>query len=248
MIAKRYPYELVLIMPVYNEEECISYVVQSWVDELISAEIRYKMIVINDGSRDNTGEILDNFRYNTQIDVITKANSGHGPTILEGYKLAIDLAPWIFQTDSDNEVKPCHFTELWKRRDDYDALFGIRQNRIQTVWHKIISGLSRFVVHSLFGNGVVDVNVPFRLMQVSALKEILPDIPDNTFAPNVIISGAMVKRNFRIYNYPLPWEGRRTGKPAVVRLKLITAIIRSFIQTIAYAHAMKRKANENKCS
>ncbi len=226
-------HELAVVMPVYNEEQCIAKVVQSWHEELVRLNIDFRMIILNDGSQDNTGAILREFANCYHIDVLNKRNSGHGPTILEGYHQAVKLAEWVFQTDSDDEMKPDHFIELWKRRDQYDALFGVRQGRRQTLMRKSISIFSRLVVLLLFGKGVKDVNVPYRLIKASLLKRIIEQIPADMFVPNISISGILTKNHLSIYNQPIPCEGRKTGVPSLNnRMKLLKATVKSFWQTI----------------
>jgi glycosyltransferase involved in cell wall biosynthesis len=224
--------DLAVVMPVYNEQDCIEDVVQSWLDTLARLGLQFKLLVLNDGSRDNTAQALESFADNPQVQIIHKKNSGHGPTILQGYRQAVVLAPWVFQVDSDDEMKPDHFEALWEKRHDYDALFGMRAGREQNWGRKVISGVSRVTVQMLFSGGVKDVNVPYRLMRSDWLTQIVAQIPANTFAPNVIISGAMAKGGLRLYNHPVPHEGRRTGTASIVRWKLWRAAIRSFGQTL----------------
>jgi glycosyltransferase involved in cell wall biosynthesis len=223
--------DLALVMPVYNEEACIAQVVRSWRDMLAGLGIRFRMIVLNDGSRDGTREALAVFEGESSITVIHKPNSGHGPTILAGYRQAVEIATWVFQCDSDDEMKPDHFPELWKIRDSYDALFGMRQGRQQNAARKLISVCSRLTVRVLFGKGVVDVNTPYRLMRADLLKQILPQIPDTTFAPNVIISGTLARAGARLCNRPVPHEGRRTGTVSIVKWKLWKSALRALWQT-----------------
>src|ERR1035437_9241941 len=106
-------YELALVMPVYNEEACINEVVLSWHSELTNLGINFVMIVLNDGSRDQTEEKLAQYSEYSRIKVINKKNTGHGPTILQGYHMGAELAEWVFQVDSDDEMKPIYFKELW---------------------------------------------------------------------------------------------------------------------------------------
>jgi dolichol-phosphate mannosyltransferase len=223
--------DLALVMPVYNEQDCIVEVVRSWRDRLAGLGIRFRMIVLNDGSRDGTRDALAAFEGDPDVTVIHKPNSGHGPTILMGYRQAAELATWVFQCDSDDEMKPEHFPELWNRRDAYDVLFGMRQGRRQNAARKAISACSRLTVRVLFGKGVLDVNTPYRLMRAALLKPILPQIPDNTFAPNVIISGTLARAGVRICNLPVPHEGRRTGTVSIVKWKLWKSAARALWQT-----------------
>ncbi len=225
-------YDLALVMPVYNEEACIAAVVRSWRDMLSRCRINFLMVVLNDGSWDDTKEALAEFDGDARIEVVNKENTGHGPTILVGYRGAVEAADWVFQCDSDDEMKPASFPALWERRDAYDALFGSRQGRTQNLGRKLISACSRLVVRALFGNGVADVNTPYRLIRAPILKEIAAQIPTNTFAPNVIISGALSKAGLHIYNRPVACEGRKTGVASIVKWKLWKAAVRSFLQTV----------------
>jgi dolichol-phosphate mannosyltransferase len=224
--------ELVVVMPVYNEEQCIRRVVESWIGVLSAQGISFRVLVLNDGSRDGTAKALEAFSGHPQVEVINKPNSGHGPTILIGYRKAVGLAQWTFQCDSDDEMPAQHFPSLWRQRDSYDALFGYRQGRQQDAGRRLISVCSRATVRCLFGSGVRDVNTPYRLMRSSWLRPIVDQIPQTTFAPNLIISGAFSRAKARICNVPVPHEGRKTGSVSLVKWKLWRGAIRSFYQTL----------------
>jgi glycosyltransferase involved in cell wall biosynthesis len=225
-------FDLALVMPVYNEQECIAEVVRSWKTVLSRLGIPYQLIVLNDGSKDHTAEQLAAFAGDPAVVVVNKKNSGHGPTILEGYRMAVERAEWVFQCDSDDEMRAEHFPKLWNSRQQYDALFGIRSGREQNAGRKLISAVSRMTVRTLFGKGVQDVNTPYRLMRAPLLKQVVAQIPADTFAPNVIISGAFAKAGLRLCNLPVPHEGRRTGSVSIVKWKLWKAAFRSFRQTL----------------
>ncbi|MDM8563305.1 glycosyltransferase family 2 protein, partial [Candidatus Marithioploca araucensis] len=150
---------------VYNEEACIETVIKSWYDMLSDLNMNFLIIVLNDGSQDRTAEVLAQFANNERISIINKENSGHGPTILMGYHKAVEIAEWVFQCDSDDEMKADYFPKLWAERQKYVALFGVRENRTQNLARKLISAVSRLTIKLLFGKSVIDVNTPYRLMR-----------------------------------------------------------------------------------
>lgn len=227
-------FELALVMPVYNEEACIVEVVQSWHRELNRLGIDFVMLVLNDGSKDGTASQLAQFSANKQIVVINKTNSGHGPTILQGYRQAVSDAVWVFQTDSDDEMSPACFAQLWQRREEYAALFGFREGRSQNLGRRLISSVSRLAVGLLFGAGITDVNTPYRLIRSDILAQIIATIPDDTFAPNILISGVIASSHLPVLNLPVPHEGRKSGTVSIVRWRLWRAAARSLLQTIAF--------------
>jgi hypothetical protein len=86
-------------------------------------------------------------------------------------------------------------------------------------------------VRLFFGSGVTDVNTPYRLIRSKILEKIVCQIPPDTFAPNIIISGMLCKSELRIYEQPVPYENRKTGKVSIVKGKLWKSAVKSFWQT-----------------
>ena len=226
------PVELAVVMPVYNEAACIAEVIRSWMDCLAALQIDFRLLVLNDGSTDATAQALAGIPASQRIEIVHKTNSGHGPTIMTGYRQAVQMAQWVFQVDSDDEMPPGHFEDLWREREGRDFLIGYRENRSSPMGRKFITWVSRVTVRLLFGRGIRDVNCPYRLMRASALGELLPAIPAGAFAPNVILSGLAMRRGLRLMERPIPHRQRRTGSASIVKWKLWRSAGVSFLQTI----------------
>ena len=226
------PRELAVVMPVYNEEGSIAHVLATWRDTLGALGVNYEVLVFNDGSRDGTAAVLAEVATHERIRVVNKPNAGHGPTILMGYAEAVKRAAWVFQCDSDDEMLAEDFHRLWERRADFDALFGIRAGRQSALDRRIVSWVSRQAVRVLFGSGVRDVNVPYRLMRAELLAKIVAQIPADTFAPNVIIAGAFSRARVRLANIPVPHHPRRAGTVSIDNWKLWKCAARSLVQTL----------------
>ena len=236
--------ELIAVIPVYNEAECIVEVIQSWKQVFAGLNIDFSILVLNDGSKDNTGAELAKLIKDDRVEVVNKANSGHGPTILRGYGLAAQKAEWIFQVDSDNEMSAEYFSSIWSQRSGYDFLIGIRHHRVSPLPRRLITAFSRFSVWMLFGWGITDVNCPYRLMKRQFLLEALELLPADTFAPNVIISGLALKKHLRIYQTLVPHIQRKTGKVSIVKWNLWKSAIKSFFQTIKFGFGHNAKSND----
>ncbi|MCX8045110.1 MAG: glycosyltransferase family 2 protein [Desulfobacterota bacterium] len=234
-------HDLAVVMPVYNEEACIATVVRDWIMQLSSMEMSFTIIVLNDGSKDNTQEVLAACATDPRVQVINKPNSGHGPTILQGYRMAVKQAQWVFQVDSDNEIAAANFPMLWEEHNSYDMLIGVRDGRQQPLPRKVISMISRLIVRLFYGTGVTDVNCPFRLMRASVLEKMLMYIPDNTFAPNVAISGMFALSRRPVANVPVPHAGRTTGEVSIKKWKLFKAALKSCIQTLRIRLRLKKR-------
>ena len=228
---------LCVVMPVYNEQDAIGPVLRKWDAALAALGIDYVIRPYNDGSKDGSLEVMREVaRDLPRVEVRDKPNGGHGNTILTGYRdAAADGFDWVFQIDSDDEMGPEKFGELWERRDDFDFLVGIRDGRVQALPRKMISFVSRLCVRIFYGKSVWDVNTPYRLMRTAAFKGFYEAIPLTTFAPNVILSGLAARHGLRCFETRVPQHDRTTGEVSIKKWKLLKAAARSFWQTIGFS-------------
>ena len=226
--------ELAVVMPVYNESGIISEVINKWIKTLKALDIEFEIHAYNDGSKDQTLKILNQLALeNKRLIVHDKLNSGHGPTIIHAYRENSD-AEWIFQTDSDDEIDPEQFEDLWGNRGHYDFLIGRRVRSKQPLARKLISIASRAIVRIFYGPKVHDVNSPFRLMRSKAFKALFLSLPEDMFAPNVVVSGLVSLYNLRAYEIAVQQKERKTGEVSIKKFKLIKAALKSSLQTITY--------------
>jgi glycosyltransferase involved in cell wall biosynthesis len=220
-------------MPIYNEEEIIQEVIISWLTILRNIKINFVIKAYNDGSKDNSLLKLKGLSIiHTELQVINKPNTGHGPTILEGYRES--STRWIFQVDSDNEMVADHFKSLWQIRNDYDLVIGKRAHRVSPLSRRIVTLLSELTIKVFYGFGIADVNSPYRLYRKDKFIDVYQNIPIDTFAPNVLLSGYAVKKKLKFIEIPVPTKLRETGEVSIKKLKLILVALKSFIQTIRF--------------
>jgi dolichol-phosphate mannosyltransferase len=235
------PLELSVVMPVYNEGAAVARVVRSWAAELDRLGASWELLVLDDGSKDDTGAVLNTLANEIPaLRVLRHPNRGHGPTVLRGY--AESRGEWVFQTDSDGEIAPDHLRDFWARRDDYDVIVGRRVNRAAPLVRRAITAVSRGSVGWLFGRGISDVNVPYRLMRGSALRAMVAAIPPTMFAPNVVLSGLAIREQLRILEIPVAHVGRTHGRSSLGRLSILRPATRSLLETLRVARAMRPRS------
>ena len=186
---------LCLFAPAYNEAENIKNFVEEWypIVEKYNSGGRSRLVIIDDGSTDNTFQILKDLksqeRYQEFLVPITKKNGGHGSAVLAGYRYALEnQADYIFQTDSDGQTLPSEFENFWNLRNDYGAVLGKRLNRKDGVGRKFVENVLRLVVKIIFGVSLPDANAPFRLMRRSLIEKYINKIPEDFNLPNVIFT------------------------------------------------------------
>jgi dolichol-phosphate mannosyltransferase len=227
--------DLAVITPVFNEEGTIGKVLKAWDAELRKLGMTYAIHAYDDGSRDRTSAIIAGMQ--AEIPALVphvKRNSGHGPTILEGYCENSPTSEWLFQVDSDDEMGPEWFYKLWNIRHDHDFIVGKRYERQSSWSRRLISLSSRLVANACYGQGIYDVNCPYRLMRSRIFEPCFRTLPRDTFAPNVIISGFAARRNLKTIEIHIPHRSRYSGRVSITKWHLVKGAARSMAQTVRY--------------
>ncbi len=238
-------YELSVVIPVFNEEKNVGELLKDWQATLRAIPVRYRFIIINDGSTDNSLSILQSIAgqmlsatgqpsltaYQPTISIHTQTNAGHGPSILAGYRQALDTE-WVFQIDSDHQHDPAAFCILWMNRNKFDFLLGERKEKNATLPRKWVSLSSRLIVRLLYGKRVKDVNSPYRLMRCSEVKEALKFIPKDSFAPNILLTAWFVYFQTRIFTTAISNRKEGIQRQSKMNLYFLRGCFQSIFQTI----------------
>jgi glycosyltransferase involved in cell wall biosynthesis len=214
--------KLYIIIPAYNERDNIENVVNDWypVVEIYGEDSR--LVIVNDGSKDDTYEILQKLAESRpQMIPLTKPNGGHGATILFGYDYAIkNGADYIFQTDSDGQTLPSEFDAFWQMRNDYDMVIGHRKGRQDGFSRVFVTKTLKLVCRICFHVTVTDANTPFRLMKAESLKKEIGYIPENYNLSNVIISVLLIKKGYKVKFLPITFRPRQGGVNSINMKKI----------------------------
>jgi len=211
---------LAIVIPIYNEAANIEAVVKDWEACFKSLGVNHQFILLNDGSKDNTLEVLTRLESASpaQIVVVDKMNSGHGRTCRLGYSAAV-AAPnveWILQVDSDGQCDPSYFPEFWKKRVSADCVFGTRVKRDDGLARALTSKICKFGATLLGGRDMVDPNVPYRLMRREVLAAALIRIPASFDIHNVALTFILKQNpNIRWEYVPICFRDRQGGSNSI---------------------------------
>lgn len=218
---------LAIVIPLYNESACLPGLIAELDDVIAKIDASTTVYMMNDGSKDKTGEMLNDFASTRSwMKVINKTNSGHGPTIYLGYQKAIeDQVDWIFQCDSDQQIPLSELVTLWQQRRSNVATLGVRANRQDPGERLFVSSILRMAIRVLFNVSVRDANCPFRLFPAKPLATLLNCIPSTTFAPNVFIS-VMVKSSMDVQETYVSHLPRMAGENSINRVNLLKVCLR----------------------
>jgi glycosyltransferase involved in cell wall biosynthesis len=159
---------LSVFFPAYNDSGTIASLVITALRTARTLTPDHEVIVVNDGSRDNTAEILDELaRTYPQVRIVHhEKNRGYGGALRSGFASA--TRELVFYTDGDGQYDPAEMELLWRRFDaGVDLVNGYKISRSDPLHRIIIGRIYHHTVKILFGLTVRDVDCDFRLMRRS---------------------------------------------------------------------------------
>lgn len=158
---------LSVFFPAYNDAGTIASLVISAVKVAASLTPDYEVIVVNDGSKDDTAKILDELAtiYPDHVRIVHHpTNRGYGGALRTGFATA--TKELVFYTDGDAQYDPAEMAALWsKMTDAVDWVNGWKISRSDPLHRIIIGRIYHHTVKLLFGLKVRDVDCDFRLMR-----------------------------------------------------------------------------------
>ncbi|MBM4283645.1 MAG: glycosyltransferase family 2 protein [Deltaproteobacteria bacterium] len=164
---------LSVVLPAYNEEENLEAAVAHCLDRLPRVtELPFEVVVVNDGSRDRTGELLDRLAAaHPQVRRVHHAcNQGYGQAVLTGIRnTRYDL---IFFTDADLQFDLGEIGLLFPHLQDHDLVVGYRLNR-QDPPHRLLFAYGwNKLMRLLFGLRIRDVDCAFKLFRRRVMENL----------------------------------------------------------------------------
>ena len=223
------PILLSVIMPAYNEEAAIADAVgelQRWV---LTALPTAELIVVDDGSRDDTGRILDKLAAGEpRLRAIHQKNAGHGVALRTGLELA--RGEYFFLLDSDRQVPLDAFPGLWEVARGREGALGVRWPRHDPCFRLMLTKVVRALLVLLFRVRLRDANCPFKIVRRSVWAEARDVIPEGTITPSLFLAVWMTRRWPNIPQHEVPHRIRATGVVSIRRWKLLQTCFQAFQQ------------------
>lgn len=216
-------YNVSCVMPAYNEQDNIEKAVNNAIGALERFASEYEIIVVDDGSTDNTFDIL--MRLTSTIDnlkVIRHGeNKGYGAALNTGFRSAgYDL---IFYTDSDNQFDMNDISLLLNVCENADIVAGYREKRKDTKSRLLSSKVYNNLVCRLFGISMIDINCAFKLFKKSVFDTINVSSTDFFIDAEIMIKA--YESNMTIVEVPVTHHPRLAGKSTVKSSDILTTLI-----------------------
>ena len=220
---------IAIFFPVYGDEGTVETVAMKSLAVLSTVASKYKVIIVDDGSPDKSGEIADRLaeKYPEIISIHHEKNLGYGAALQTGFKYSLDY-DWICFTDGDDQYDVNELRHLSKLLHHYDLIVTFRYSKIYGTIRSFISFIYNFIIRMLFKSHLRDHNCGLKLIRSKVVKDI-EIISDSAFIGAEIIINAMVK------GYPIGEAGIKTyprtfGQSSVMSIRHISNSIKDMFR------------------
>jgi len=218
---------LAISIPAYNEGETIEGLVLGSLAVLESRAADFEVVIIDDGSRDQTGPILDRLaREHPRVRVLRhETNQGFGATLREVfYQPAKDA---IFFIPGDAQIPPEEIDRLLPALERADLVIGWRARRMDGWIRGCLSGAYNLLISALLLRRVHDVDSVV-LVRRRALEAIRLQA-DSAFLHAELVLEAQ-RRGFRWVEVPIGHRERIRGSTTVFRARVLLPALRDLLR------------------
>ena len=209
--------------PAYNDGGTIASMVLSAILVLEKLTDDYEVIVVNDGSRDYTSEILNELerRYDRVRVVHHEQNKGYGGALRTGFSQA--SKEFVFYTDGDAQYDVRDLPALWKEMNDsIDMVQGYKVGRSDPLHRVIIGRLYHWMANLAFGIHLKDVDCDFRLIRRSVFDKVHLESDSGVICVEMMTK--IRHAGFRITEVPVHHYHRAYGKSQFFNFRRIARV------------------------
>ena len=197
---------LSVVMPAYNERDTI----EEMIRRVLAVPIRTELIVVDDGSRDGTRDILTRLAQELPFKLVLQpANAGKGAALRRGFQeVTGDL---VVIQDADLEYSPEEYPELIELicKGAADVVYGSRflgRHRVFLFTHYLGNRIVTLATNVLYNTMLTDMETCYKVMRTEVLRSFT--LESNGFGIEPELTAKIFKRGYRVYEIPITYAGR----------------------------------------
>jgi len=211
--------KLSIIIPVYNEEDTIEESIKR-VFEADVLDFEKEIIVINDGSRDNTSRILENIKSKFNFNLLNKTkNQGKGNAVKQGIEIA--TGDYIIIQDADLEYDPSDYKKMLEvLKTEKGAVFGTRntQKREGGYYTYYLGGkILTLIFNIFFKTNLTDVMTCYKIFPAEFAKQ-NPTL-SNGFEFEIELAAKIAKQKIKITEVPISYKPRNISQGKKIKFR-----------------------------
>ena len=225
---------LSVFLPSHNEEGNVERVVRSWTAELPNVADNYEVIVVDDGSRDRTGEIAERLaKEDSHVKVVRHpVNRGYGGAVISGVRAA--TMSYVLLCDGDGQFDPKDIERLTPFVPEYDVVAGRRVRRADHLIRRINGRAWTTLVRVLLGITITDIDCGFKLFKREKLDGM--ELRAHGAMISTELMARLAGRNAKVKEVDVSHLPRLTGEQSGANLKVVA---RAFKELLALYRELK---------
>ncbi len=214
--------KLSILIPVYNEENTILKILKK-INECKINDFDFEIIVINDGSKDNTFKLIQENKSLFHHLVNLEENGGKGFAIKKGLEIA--TGDYVIFQDADLEYNPEDYTKLIEpfKKTNADVVYGSRflggqkYVRILFFWHYIANKILTFICNIFTNLNMTDMETGYKAFKKNVIQSI--NIEEKSFGVEPEVTIKLAKKKFIFYEVSISYAGRSYEEGKKIGLK-----------------------------
>lgn len=215
--------KVVIVIPAYNEGDRIGKCLEDYIDFFGKLKkdkvIDYEIVVVLNGCKDNTNEVVESFRVNNkEVVILDFEESGKGFAVVEGFKEGLRMkGDLIGFVDADNATPSGAFYGLVRHINDYDGIIANRWDEESLVgkrdfYLRLRSSVFNLVVRTLFLFNYRDTQCGAKLFTNEFIKKVHPKLGNSEWSFDVDLLFYARYFGFRIRSIPTEWHDKTGSK------------------------------------
>ena len=213
------PPSISVFFPCYNEQENVAKVAQQAIEVLEGLQADYEVIIVNDGSADQTGSVADQIaaRHSRVRVIHHPRNLGYGAALQSGFRAAAKAL--VFHTDGDGQFNLGELPPWLPLMKDYDIVCGYRMNRQDNLVRRMNGWLWTKMVGWLFALCLRDIDCAFKLYKRVIFDNLKMESTGALISTEILARAA--RKGYRITERGVHHYPRTAGQPTGGDLKVI---------------------------
>ena len=227
--------DISVTVPVYNEEFSLKDILGRVKDTLSKSNLKYEIIVVNDGSEDNSRKVLEKIQG---IKLVNHPyNKGYGASLKTGINNS--NGNLILIIDADGNSSPEEIPNLLKHINDYDMVIGARNVSKNIPLSKM---LAKFLIiltaNFLTKKKIPDINSGFRVFKKDLVMRFLHLLPEG-FSFTTTLTVASLINNYNVKFIPVSYLKRNYGKSKIKPISDFINFLQLIIRIIVYFNPLR---------